>query len=200
MGGSGSHPVGCLGWGVWALEPTVFWVWPGLGEKMAAPGGLMPMSTPQNYCRQCLCLHSEPQPPHASTGDPPVLAGRYGPGSHEVTTSFLGSWCVRYLVCALEEWSFCIPQSCEFLRSNSAGLQTQMLWSLLLLMPDAQAGEPDVGLRTLTPVGELLWYNYFQVCGSPTWQLWDLILSWLRPSHHLDVAYSLSLDIGYLFW
>ena len=31
-----------------------------------------------------------------------------------------------------------------------------------------RAGEPDVGLRTLTPVGETLQYNYSSVCGSPT--------------------------------
>ena len=31
---------------------------------------------------------------------------------------------------------------------------------LLLLLPGPQAGEPDVGLRTLTPEWELLWYNY----------------------------------------
>ena len=34
-------------------------------------------------------------------------------------------------------------------------------------MPDPQGEEPD-GLRTLTPVGEPLQYNYFPVCGSPT--------------------------------
>ena len=35
-----------------------------------------------------------------------------------------------------------------------------MLWELLLLMPDPQVEEPDLGLRTLTPVGEPLQYNY----------------------------------------
>ena len=63
-----------------------------------------------------------------------------------------------------------------------------------------QAGEPDVGLRTFTPVGELLWYNYFPVCGLPTWHIWDLILLWLHPSYCLTVASSLSLDVEYLFW
>ena len=48
----------------------------------------MPMSTPQNYRCQCLCPHNEPQPP-ASTEDPPVPAGRSGPGSYEVTAFFL---------------------------------------------------------------------------------------------------------------
>ena len=38
---------------------------------------------------------------------------------------------------------------------------------------------------------------YFPVCGSPTHPVWDLILLHLRPSYHLIVASSLSLDIGY---
>ena len=57
-----------------------------------------------------------------------------------------------------------------------------------------QAGEPDVELRTLTPVGELLWYNYFPVCGWSTQQVWHLILLQLCLLYHLFVASSLSLD------
>ena len=37
----------------------------------------------------------------------------------------------------------------------------------------------------------------FLVTGSPTWYVWDWI--GLRPSSHLIVASSLSLDAGYLF-
>ena len=40
--------------------------------------------------------------------------------------------------------------------SRPTGLQSQMLWGLLLPMPGPQAGEPNVELRTLTPVGEPL--------------------------------------------
>ena len=50
-------------------------------------------------------------------------------------------------------------------------------------MPDPQVGEPDMGLRTLTPVGELLQYNYSPVCGSPTWRVWDLIILQVCPSY-----------------
>ena len=57
-----------------------------------------------------------------------------------------------------------------------------MLWGLFLLMPDPQAGEPDVGL---SPTGELLRYNCSPVCGSPTWGVWDLIILSVRPSYHL---------------
>ena len=43
-------------------------------------------------------------------------------------------------------------------------------------VPDSQAGEPDVGLGTLTPVEEPLQY-YSPVCGSPTWGIFDLTVS-----------------------
>ena len=48
-------------------------------------------------------------------------------------------------------------------------------------------------------MGELLWYYYSPVCGSPTLKIWDLILSWLCPYYHLTEASSLSLNVKYLF-
>ena len=55
-----------------------------------------------------------------------------------------------------------------------------------------------MAFRIFTTVQELLWYYCSLVCGSLTWQVWDLILSWMIPSYHPAVA-SLSLDVGYLF-
>ena len=55
-------------------------------------------------------------------------------------------------------------------------LQSVILYEFLLSLPDPQVGKPDVGLRTFTPVGGLLWYKCLPVCESPTQQLWDLIL------------------------
>ena len=58
------------------------------------------------------------------------------------------------------------------------GLQSQMLWGLLLLlMLDRQAGEPDTGVRTLILVGDPQQYNYFPFCGLPTWQIHYLVIS-----------------------
>ena len=48
------------------------------------------------------------------------------------------------------------------------GLLSQMLWALIFPVQDCYAGEPEVGLRPLTPLGEPLQYNYSPVCGSPT--------------------------------
>ena len=56
--------------------------------------------------------HSHHPLPPASTGDPPILAGKSGPVSYEVTTFFPGSWCAWDPVCTLQEWSFGVPQAC----------------------------------------------------------------------------------------
>ena len=134
------------------------------------------MSTPQNCCCWCYCPCSEPWPSPTSAGDPPILAGRsacllwghcflpLGPGVHGT-------------LCAPSKIGVSVsPSPVEFLQSNPAGFQSQILWGLLLLLSDSQAGKPDVGLRTFTPVGEHLWYNCFPVCDLPTWRVWDLVL------------------------
>ena len=59
-------------------------------------------------------------------------------------------------VCTLQEWSLCFCQSCGAPGHMPCSLQCQMLWGILLPMPDPQAWEPDVGLAILTPVGEPL--------------------------------------------
>ena len=69
---------------------------------------------------------------------------------------------------------------------------------LFLPVLDPQAWGFDVGLRTLTPVGESLEYSYFLVCGLPTWQVWGCLYHVITPLP-LDVASSLSSGVGYLF-
>lgn len=66
-------------------------------------------------------------------------------------------------------------------------------------MPYTQAGEPDMGFGILTPVGKPLQYNYFQFVGCPT-AMYGIAYITKHPTYHLDVAYALSSDIGYLFW
>lgn len=70
------------------------------------------------------------------------------------------------------------------LHSSPADLQSWMLWELFLSMPDLQTGHPDMGLRTLTSMGELLLYNCSPIYGSPMWGLWDVIILWVH-SYHL---------------
>ena len=75
----------------------------------------------------------------------------------------------------------------------------QIPWGFTVPLSDPQAGKPDKGFRTFTIVWELLWYCYSPVCGSPTWWVWDFILSILHSSYLLIAASSLTLDVGYLF-
>lgn len=65
-------------------------------------------------------------------------------------------------------------------------------------MPDIQAGEHDMGFRTLLPVGEPLWHSYIPVCGSLTQWVWDLLMLQKSPSYSLIVASALSSCIKYL--
>ena len=130
----------------------------------------MPRSTSQNFCCQCPFPHGEPQRHPASAGDPLTLAGRSGSVSFGVTVPS---------PCILTHTLFCVPSKSgvsvspspvEVLQSNPTSLQNLILWEFLLLLPDPQVEKPDMGLRTFTPVGGLLWYNCSPVCESPT--LW----------------------------
>ena len=110
----------------------------------------------------------EPQPPPTSPGDSPRPAGRSGPVSYRIIAFALGP-IVREILCMpfkSEVSISCSPLG--LLKLSPTVLQSQMLWGLLFLVQDPWAGEPDVGLRSLTPVGEPLYYNYSPIHGSPT--------------------------------
>lgn len=149
------------------------------------------MRTPQNYCHQCLCPHSKSQLYPSLARDPLIPAGSY-----EVTAFPPGSCCAQDSVCPLRVELLFSPG----LQSNLADLQSQMFWGLLLPLTDLQAGEPDVKLRAFIPVAEPPQYNCFPICGFPTQQVLDLILSQPHPSYCLVMGSSLSLDLWYLFW
>ena len=112
---------------------------------------------------------------------------------------FPESWCSWDFVCALQEWSFCFSQSCGISAIKPHLPSKPVSLGAPPPIGRPQAGKPVMGLKTFTPVGELLWYNYFLLCRLPTLWLWDLVLSRLLPSYHLVVASSLSFNIGYLF-
>ena len=92
------------------------------------------------------------------------------------------------------------PIPVKLLYSSATGLQIQMLWGLFLIL-HSQAGEPDMGLRAPTPVGEPLRYQHFPAYGSlqPLPQVWNLIMSWKLSIYYHTVVSSLSLDIEYIF-
>ena len=159
----------------------------------------MPRSTSQHFCCQCPCPHGEPQPPPASAGDPPTLADRSGSVSPGVTAPSPGSQCTQYFVCALQEWSLCFPKSCQ----SSAVKSPQPSKSDSLGIPPPVAGPPgwesDLGLRTFTPVGGLLWYKCSPVCESPTQQLWDLIFTVIAPLVPSHCGFSFVFGCGVSF-
>ena len=110
---------------------------------------LTPMNVLWGLHQQCPCPHSEPQLTPTSPEDPPRSAGMSGPGSYGVTRS----QCTQNPVCASKSGvsvSSVAPALKPFWPSKLNAL------GLLLPVPGPQAEEPDVGLRTLTPVGKLL--------------------------------------------
>ena len=118
-------------------------------------GELMPMSIPWGICHQWPCPTSEPQPSPASPGDPPRPTGRSGPGSYGVTALPWVPVHMKPCVCPLRVES--LFPSVLWSSCTQAPLASKVKCSgLLLPMPDPQAGAINVGLRTLTPVGEPL--------------------------------------------
>ena len=105
----------------------------------------------------------------------------------QVWTRFLCSLCfalrpsVHKSLCALSRMALCFPQSC------GAPLHNPHLSS----MPNALgapshkarylAWRPDLGLRTLTPVGLSLWYSYFPFYGLPTHWIWSCLYHVIFP-------------------
>ena len=122
--------------------------------------------------------------PSVSQSHPPHLCRRPSNTSRWVWFSLLWGHCslslgpdVHTTLCVPSKSGVSVsPNPVKVLQSNPASLQILILWEFLLPLPDPQFGKPDVGLRTFTPVGGLLWYNYSLVCESPTKQLWDLTL------------------------
>ena len=167
MGGAVFPPIWLLGLSNPALEPSGCLV--GL---MVASGRAHTVSTSQKWCCQCLCPLSEPQLPPTSAGDLPILAGRSGTAFSPLDPDVCRTLCVPF-----KSGVSVSPSPVEVLQSNPSGLQSQIIWVPLLLLQDPEAGKPDLGLKTFTLVGDLLWYNCFPVCGSPTWCVWDLLLS-----------------------
>lgn len=138
------------------------------------------MSTPQHYHRQCLC-------PHISHSCPLSLQETLQDQKVGLIQAFMKSLLFPWVAVCMRKK--CIksgvsasPSLVDFLWSSPTGLQSQIPWGLLLLIPDPQAEELHLGLRTLIPVGKPLWYNYFPAFELPTWGEWDLNLLQLHPS------------------
>ena len=151
----------------------------------------MPRSTSQNFCCQCPCPHGETQPPPASAGDPPTLAGRSGSVSYGVTAPSPGSWCTHYFVCVLQEWSLCFPQSCNqiplafkvwFSRNSSSHCWTPRLGSLMWGSEPSLQWVDFCGISVLQfvshpPSNYGIWF--YCDCTPPTISLWLVLCLWM---------------------
>ena len=123
-----------------------------LVPKWQPSGELMPMNMPWYLRHQCLCLHSDTQLPPFSSGDPPRLAGKSGPGSYEVIAFALGPGMHETLFAPSKSGDSASSSPVELLQSSLPGLQRQMLWGILLLMPDPR-------------LGTLMWGSELHSCG-----------------------------------
>ena len=96
--------------------------------------------------------------------------------------SFSGFPCTRCFVCTLQMWSFCFTQSSGVHAINLISLHSLILWGLFLAMPcPSQDEEPCVELRTLTSVGETVWFPIFQFVGHPPsgYEIWFFCVPFL---------------------
>ena len=98
----------------------------------------------QEYSAVCLSLEVLQELQSGLTQIPMEICFALGASAHES-------------LCAPFKNGFSVsPSPVELLRTSPTGLQCQMLWGLFLPMPDPHTWEFDVGLRTLTPIGECL--------------------------------------------
>ena len=154
------------------------------------------MNTLWYFYYQCAYPHSKPQMPPLSQE---ILQDQQINLAQAVTKSFLFSWVLVHMrpcVCPLRVTFLFPPSLVEFLQSSPTGLQNQMLWELLLLTPDTQTGNPDMGLRTLIPMRNLCNIIIFKL-GVAHLVCMGLIVSQMCPSYSL-MASSLSFNLEYL--
>lgn len=78
---------------------------------------------------------------------------------------------VQDLVCVSRSGVSVPLHPVEYSDANPAGLQSHMLWGLLLT-PAPQAGDLGVGRHTLTSVGEPLRYSHLPVGGLSPGRYW----------------------------
>ena len=97
-----------------------------------------------------------PRVPPAAPGDSPRSAGWSDPGTCQDYCFCSGSRSVRFCVHPFKSEDSISPSPLGLPKLSLAALQSQMLRGLVFLVQDPWAGEPNMGLRTLTTLGELL--------------------------------------------
>lgn len=109
------------------------------------------------------------------------ISGRSVSLSYKTTAFCMGPSAHKILCVPLKSEVFISLSPVGLLQLSSIDLQRQMLWELIFPVPDPWAGDPNMGLRTLSPMGQPLQYTYYPVCGLLHWGLWDLVRSQACP-------------------
>ena len=148
----------------WGCDPTWIIVWPGVlranrwGQtfpKWQPPEEHTVMNIPRSFACNVL-------PPQQATVTPffsQEFLQELQSGPAQIPMESLlcpGTQHTQKPVCAFQEWVSLSPSPMELPHTSPLGLQCQMHWGLFLPMLGPQAWGPDVGLRTLTPVGDSL--------------------------------------------
>ena len=91
--------------------------------------------------------------PTATPGDSPRPAGRSGLGSYHITAFTLSPGACESLCVQFKSEVSISLSPVGLLKLSPAGLQSQILWGLIFLVPDPWVGEPHMGSLSL------LWEN-----------------------------------------
>ena len=201
MDAAASLPTWLFAWGVPALEPIGCWVGPGFGandpSKMSASSKsswrwiLLNISVTGFYVPRV--SHSCPPPSQETLQDQQVDLAQAS-----MKLLLLPGFQVHEILHVPFKSEVSASLSpVELLLSSPTGLQSQMLWELLFLMPGPRLGRLTSGSEL-----SLLWEN---ICDIIILQFLcrqvvkDLITSRVHPSYHLIVVSSL-YHVEYLFW
>ena len=159
----------CLTWAIPVLGPTGCWMWPGLGA--AGPSNISASwrvhiveHSPKTL--QLISLFPERTTTTPHLWDPPRPTGRSNPDFYAVFAFILGPGTCETFCVPTKSGVFASPSPVELLQSSPTSHWSQMLWRD---SPRVRpwGWEPDMGLRTLTFVGEILRYNYSPFCRFP---------------------------------
>lgn len=151
-----------------------YWEGPGFSEEMVACRRVHTYRILSNYHHQCLVLQWAITTP-ASAGDPPVLAGGLQPRLLWGHCFSLGPVVTRFCVTIESGVSVC-PSIVEF--------YSQLYWPSYGQMPWGPycTQTPRLGSLValqLSPGGRTPVIQVFSLFRSPTWHVWDLILTCL---------------------
>ena len=116
---------------------------------------------------------SEPQLTHASPAYPPRPTGRSSPSSYGVTVLCWVPVHIKSCVHPPKVESLFLPVLWSSCTQAPVAFKAKCFGGSSYYGQTLRLGSLTWGSE-LTPVGEPLQYNYFPVCGLPSWRVWNL--------------------------